>query len=90
MGGATVVIALQTIQTLTMVKVALDRPPQPAAYLLGMGQGARELEATDRVTRKLAQGGRAQLIGGTQIPSNALGARDGATWQGNDLPLHQL
>ena len=79
-GGATVVMALQTIQTLTTVEVAMDRPPQPAAFLLGMGQGARELEAIAKVTRGLAQGGWAQLIDGTQIPSSALGVRGGATW----------
>ena len=88
MGGATVVIALQTIQTLTMIEVTLDRPPQPTAYLLGVEQGARELETI--ATRGLAQGGRSQLIGRTQIPSSALGARDGATWQRNALSLHQL
>ena len=78
------------VQTLTMVEVALDRPPKPAAYLQGVGQGARELGAIARVIRGLAQGERAQLIGRTQMPSNALGARGGATWQGNALPLHQL
>ena len=84
------VVALPIIQTLTMVEVALDRLSQPTAYLLGVGQGAREMEAIARVTRGLAQGGRAQLIGRTQIPSNVLGAMGGATWQGNALPLHQL
>ena len=57
MGGATMVVALPIIQTLTTVEVALDRPHQPAVYLLGMGQGARELEAIARVTKGLAQGG---------------------------------
>ena len=57
MGGAAMVIALPIFQTITTVGVALDRPPQPAAYLLGMGQRARELEAMARVTRGLAQGG---------------------------------
>ena len=90
MGGVEIVVALPTIQTLTMVEVSLDRPPQSAAYLWSMGQGARELEVIARVTKGLAQGGRAQLIGETQITSNALGARGGATWQGNPLPLHQL
>ena len=56
MRGATVVIALQTVQTLTTVEVALDRSPQPTAYLLGMGQEAREVEAIAKVTRGLAQG----------------------------------
>ena len=84
------VVALPIIQTPTMVEVALDRPPQPAAYLLGMGQGAMELGVMARVTRGLAQGGRAQPIGRTQILSNALGTRGGATWHGNALPLHQL
>ena len=73
-----------------MVEVALDRPPKPTACLLGMGQGARELEAMARVARGLAQGRNAQIIGRTQNPSNALGARGGATLQGNALPLHQL
>ena len=76
-GEAEMVLALPLIQTLTTVEVALDRPPQPAAYLQGMGQGARELEAIARVTKGLAQGGRAQFIGGIQIPSNPLGARGG-------------
>ena len=74
------VVVLPIMQTLTMVEVALDRPPQSAAYSLGVGKGARELEAMARATRGLAQGGRAQLIGRTQIPSNALGARGVATW----------
>ena len=38
MGEATRVAVHQIIQTFTMVEVALDRQPQPAAYLLGMGQ----------------------------------------------------
>ena len=58
MGGATMVVALPIIQTLTMVEMALDRPPKPAAYLLSMGQGSGELEAIARVTRGLAKGGR--------------------------------
>ena len=69
-----------------MVEVALDRPPQPAVYLLGVGQGARELEAIARVTRGLAQGGRAQLLGGTEIPSNAWGARVGPHGKGMPYP----
>ena len=39
----------------------------------------------DKVTKGLAQGGRAHPIGGIQILSNALGARDGVTWPGNAL-----
>ena len=73
-----------------MVEKALYRPPKPTAYPLGMGQGALELGVMARVTKGLAQGGKAQPIGGTQILSNALGARGGATWQGNALPLCQL
>ena len=84
------VVALPIIQTLTTVEVALDRPPQPTAYLLGMGQGAMDLEAIARVSRGLAQGGGAQLIGGTQIPSNALCVRGGATGQRNALTPCQL
>ena len=42
-GRAESVVALLIIQTPTMVEVALDKPPQPTAYLLGMGQGAMEL-----------------------------------------------
>ena len=87
MGGNTVDIALQIVQTLTIVEVVLGSPPQLAAYLLGMGQGT---ESNSQSNKVLAQGGRAQLIGRTQIPSNALGARGGARWQGNALPLHQL
>ena len=56
------------------------------SLLMGHWKGARELEAMARVTRGLIQGGMAQLIGKTQIPSNALGARDGATWQGMPYP----
>ena len=36
-GRATMVVALPTIQTFTMVEMAPDRPPQPKAYLMGMG-----------------------------------------------------
>ena len=88
--AAKMIVAFPIIQTLTMVEVALDRPPQPAAYILGVGQGARELEAVAKVTKELAQGGRVQLIGGTQILSNASGVRDEAIWQGPALPQHQL
>ena len=73
-------------QNPTRVEVALDRPPQPAAYPLGMGQGAMRLGIMGRATRGLAQGGRVQQIDRTQILSNALGARGGAAWQGNALP----
>ena len=90
MGGATMIVTPPIAQTPTMVEVALDRPPQPEAYILGMGQGAMKLGVMARATRGLAQGGRAQPIGGTQILCNALGARSGATCQGNVLPLHQL
>ena len=67
MGGVTMVVALPIVQKLIMVELGPDRPPQPAAYLLGVGQEAKELAAMARVTRGLAQGWRAQLIGGTQI-----------------------
>ena len=73
--------------TPTMVEVTLDRPLQPTAYLLGMGQGAMELEVMARATKGLAQGGSAQPIGGTQILSSASGARGWATCLGNALPL---
>ena len=49
-----------------------------------------ELGVMARATKELVQGGTAQPIGETQILSNALGARSGATWQRNVLPLHQL
>ena len=58
--------------------------------LAGHGMGALEMEVMDRVTKGLVQGGRAQLIGGTQILSNALGTRGGATWPGNVLPQQWL
>ena len=48
------VVTPPVTKTPTMVEVALDRPPQPTAYLLGMGQGARELGVIVRVTRELA------------------------------------
>ena len=60
----------------------------PACSLpTGHGMGAMELGV---MAKGLAQGGRAQPIGVTHIVSNALGARGGATWQGNALPLCQL
>ena len=77
-------------QTPTIVEVALDRPPQPTAYPLGLGQKAMELGVMARATEGLVQGGSAQRIGRTQILSNTLGTRGGATWQGNALPQHQL
>ena len=52
----------------------------------GYGVGAPEMEVMDRVTKGLVQGVRAQSISGTQILSNALGARDEATWPWNALP----
>ena len=84
------VVTSPVAQTPTMVEVDPDRPPQPTAYPLGVGQGAMELEVVDRAIKGLAQGGREQPIGGTKILSNALGARGGATWLGNALPQHQL
>ena len=56
-----------------MVGVALDRPPQPAAYPLGVEQVATKIEVLDRVTKGLVQGGRVQPIAGIQSPSNASG-----------------
>ena len=56
----------------------------------GCGTGALEMEVMFRVTKGLAQGGRAQPVGRTQILSNAIGARGGATWPGNILPQHWL
>ena len=47
-------------------KVSQERPPQPIAYPLGMGQGAMELGVMARANKGLAQGGRAQPIGGTK------------------------
>ena len=84
------VVTPPVTQTPTMVEVALDRPPQPTAYSLGLGQGAIEPGVMDRTIKGLAQGGRAQPIGGTQILSTVLGARGWATWPGNALPQHQL
>ena len=63
----------------------------PACSLLtGCGTGSQGTGTNSQSSQGLAQGGRAQLIGGILIPSNALGARDWTTWQGNALPLHQL
>ena len=62
-GGATMVAILTITQTPSMVEVALDRPPKPAVYPLGVGQGAMELGVMARATKRLAQRGRAQLIG---------------------------
>ena len=73
-----------------MLEVVLDRPPQPAAQPLGMGPVAMELGVMVRALKGLAQGGKAQPIDATQILSNALGARGGAKWQVNALPLYQL
>ena len=50
-----------------MVEVALERPPQPTAYPLGWEQEAMELRVIARVTKGLAQVGRAQPIGGIQV-----------------------
>ena len=69
-----------------MVGMDLDRPSHPTAYPPDIGQGALEMEVMDRVTKGLVQGGRAQPIIGIQTPSNASGARGGATWLGNGLP----
>ena len=77
-------------QTPTMVEVALDRPPQPAAYPLDVGQGALEMEVMDRVSKGLAPGGRSHPIGRTQILSNVLDARGGVTWPEDALPQHWL
>ena len=54
----------------------------PTAYLLGVGHGTLGTEVLDRVMKGLAQEGRAQLIGGTQILANTLGARGEVTWPG--------
>ena len=54
-------------QILVMVGVALDRPLQPAAYLVGMRQGALEMEVMGKVTKGLPQGEREQPIGRIQI-----------------------
>ena len=58
MGGATIVARLPIAQTPTMVEVALDRPPQPTAYPLGMGQGAIELGVMAGPAKGLVLGGR--------------------------------
>ena len=63
----------------------------PACSLpTGHGTGELEMEVMDRITKGLAQGGRAQPIGGTQILSNALGVRGRVTWPENALPQHWL
>ena len=78
------------MQTPIMVGMALNRLPQPAAYPLGMGQGASEMEVMDRVTKGLVQGGRAQPICGIQIPSNASGAMVGPHGQGMPYPSNSF
>ena len=65
-----------------MVEVAPYRLLQPTAYPHRMVQGAMELEVIARATKGLAQGGRAQPIGGTKILSNASAARVGPHGQG--------
>ena len=63
----------------------------PACSLpTGHGAGDNGLGVMARATKRLAQGGRTQPIGRTQIISNVLGARGGAMWQENVLPLHWL
>ena len=89
-GRGAIVVTPPVTQAPIMVGASLDRPPHPTAYPLGVGQGALEMGVMDKVTKGLAQGGRAQPIGGTQILSNALGAMGGVTWPGNALPQHQL
>ena len=84
-GDAMVVIPLVT-QTPIMVGMALDRPPQPAAYPLGMGHGALGMEVVDGVTKGIVQRGRARLVTGTQTPCNASGVRVGPYGQGIPYP----
>ena len=63
MGGDAMVVIPAVAQTPTMAEVALDRPPQPTAYPLGVGQGAMELGVMDRTIKGLAQGEMAQPVG---------------------------
>ena len=86
MEGDAIVVALQVIQYLTMEGVALDRQPQPVAYLLGMRQGTLGMGAMPRVARDLMQGGKAWPIIGIQTPCNALGARGRPHGQGMPYP----
>ena len=51
MGGDTMVAVPPVAQIPIMAGVALDRLPQPTAYLLDVGQGALGMEVMDRVTR---------------------------------------
>ena len=90
MGGDTKVVALPVTQIPVMVWVGLDRWPKATVYPLGMGQGATEMEAMDRVTKGLMQGQKVQPIFRIPTPSNASCARGGATWPGNALPQHWL
>ena len=68
-GGDTKVVIPPVTQTPIMVGVALDRPSQLTAYPLGVGLGALEMEVVDRVTKGLVQGGRAQPIVRTKLPT---------------------
>ena len=73
-----------------MLRASLDRLPQSTAYPPGMGPGTLDMEIMDQVTKDLVQGGRALPIIRIQTPSDASGARGGATWTGNALPQHWL
>ena len=90
MGGDAIVIVPPGTQTPILVRLALGRLLQPAAYPPGVGKGASEMELMDRVTKGPVQEGRGQAITGIQTPSNASGARDGGHVARECLPQQQL
>ena len=69
-----------------LTKLVLDRLLQPRAYLPVVAQGpqvkARELPKGPKIAREALQ------IGRTPVPSNASGAKVGATWLEN-VPSQQ-
>ena len=71
-----------------MGKLVLHRLPQSAVYLLIMELGpqvkAREIPKGSKIPRE------ALKIGRTPFPSNASGAKVGATWHGNVPPQPRL
>ena len=72
MEGDAVVVVTPDTQTPIMVRVALDRLPQPTGYPLGVGLGALEMEVMDRVTKSLVQGGWGHMSRECPTPSSAL------------------
>ena len=72
-----------------MVKLAWDRLPQPTAYLLVVAQGP-QVKARDRMPKGPKIAREALQIGRTPVPSNASGAKVGATWLRSVPPQQRL